>query len=97
MIKLIREKILEEEKLKLVQEKLALRNMVERYEAEERRRNFEIREQVSDPDFRTGSSSEVRFQTIFIRIVYILCSCVTKFLAGKIIEPICTISKAIDQ
>ena len=29
--------------------------------------------------------------------VYILCSCVTKFLAGKIIEPICTISKAIDQ
>ena len=70
MIKLIREKILEEEKLKLVQEKLALRNMVERYEAEERRRNFESREQTTDPVFGMASSSEVCFQTIFKEYLY---------------------------
>ena len=65
MIKLIREKILEEEKLKLMQERLALRNMVERYEAEERRRNLESREQTTDPVFGMASSSEVGFQTMF--------------------------------
>ena len=70
MIKLIREKILEEEKLKLVQERLALRNMVERYEAEERRRNFESREQTTDPVFGVASSSEVCFQTIFKEYLY---------------------------
>ena len=59
-----------EEKLKLVQERLALRNMVERYEAEERRRNFESREQTTDPVFGMASSSEVCFQTIFKEYLY---------------------------
>ena len=54
MIELIREKILEEERLKLIQEKLALRDMVERYKEEERRKNCEKLDQGTDPDSAIG-------------------------------------------
>ena len=47
---LIRTKLLEDEKLKLMQKKLALRNLVERYEDEKKRINCKTRDQGTDPD-----------------------------------------------